>query len=216
MPCIVFALEFSQSAVHEALSEGEIAAQRKEQKMKAKFAIVRTLVAAISLLDGIAHAQDQPAASTTPATAPRSLGAYAGYLYRAGLTCGAGASTSTAASKPTAQCGGVLGLGFFDLETGVMGPQANRSPVSGYLSTNFLVPLIPLKDLGNKHGVPLIVGGYTRMFETGHALDYGVAFAKPLDGSHSIQFEVRDFWAFSNPNQHNVVYRVVWLVGVPD
>jgi hypothetical protein len=66
------------------------------------------------------------------------------------------------------------------------------------------------------HGVPLIVGGYTRMFETGHALDYGVAFAKTVDSTHSIQFEARDYWAFANPNQHNVVFRVVWLVGLPD
>jgi len=76
--------------------------------------------------------------------------------------------------------------------------------------------LIPFKQLGNKYGVPLVVGGYTRMFETGHALDYGVAFAKPIDRSHSIQFEVRDYWAFANPNQHNIVFRVVWLVGLPD
>ncbi|MGB7546683.1 MAG: hypothetical protein WBM14_02960 [Terracidiphilus sp.] len=54
------------------------------------------------------------------------------------------------------------------------------------------------------------------MFETGHALDYGVAFAKPIDSSHSIQFEVRDYWTFANPSQHNVVCRLVWLVGSPD
>jgi hypothetical protein len=54
------------------------------------------------------------------------------------------------------------------------------------------------------------------MFETGHALDYGLAYAHTIDETHSIQFEVRDYWAFSNPNQHNVVFRVVWLVGIPD
>jgi hypothetical protein len=103
-----------------------------------------------------------------------------------------------------------------DLEVGVMGPQANRSTLSGYLSTNAWIPLIPPKNLSNKHGVPLVVGGYTRMFETGHALDYGLAFARPVDASHSIQFEVRDYWAFANPNQHNVVFRVVWLLGLSD
>ena len=62
---------------------------------------------------------------------------------------------------------------------GVMGPQANRSPISAYLSTNLFIPLIPLKYWDNKRGLPLLVGGYTRMFETGHALDYGLAFAHP-------------------------------------
>ncbi len=64
--------------------------------------------------------------------------------------------------------------------------------------------------------VPLIVGGYTRMFETGHAVNYGIAFAHALDHSDYVQFEVRDYWAFSNPDQHNVVFRVVWLFGIVD
>jgi hypothetical protein len=54
------------------------------------------------------------------------------------------------------------------------------------------------------------------MFETGHAVDYGLGYAHPVDSAHSVQFEVRDYWAFSNPSQHNVVFRVVWLLGLPD
>ena len=174
------------------------------------------MVIGISLLAGIAAAQNQPDAPAKTATPPTSAGAY-DWFVRAGLTCGAGASNSPAATKPTVQCGGIAGImPFLDLEAGVMGPQANRSAVSGYLSTNSFFPLIPFKDLGNKYGMPLMVGGYTRMFETGHALDYGVAFAHPIDDAHSIQFEVRDYWAFSNPSQHNIVFRVVWLLGIPD
>jgi hypothetical protein len=184
--------------------------------MNAKLIGVTVLVAGISLLAGITSAQNEPSPAATPKAAPSDLGAYADWFGRAGLTCGSGASTSQGATQPTVQCGGVFSAPFFDLEAGVMGPQANRSPISGYMSTNLWAPLIPLKKLGNKYGVPLVVGGYTRMFETGHALDYGVAFAKPIDASHSIQFEVRDYWAFANPNQHNVVFRVVWLVGLPD
>jgi hypothetical protein len=173
------------------------------------------LILSISLLTGIAGAQNQPAVPAKPTTPPTSIGAY-NWLYRAGLVCGAGASTSPVATKPTVQCGGILGFPFFDLETGVMGPQANQSAVSGYLSANLWFPLIPQKDWNNKYGIPLVVGGYTRMFETGQALDYGLAYAHPIDNSHSIQFEVRDYWAFSNPSQHNVVFRIVWLVGLPD
>jgi hypothetical protein len=54
------------------------------------------------------------------------------------------------------------------------------------------------------------------MFETGQALDYGLAFAHPIDRSHSIQFEVRDYCAFSNPIQHNVMFRIAWLTGIDD
>ena len=166
---------------------------------KQSLRVLNTLLVCICLLTGIAGAQ--------------SFGAYT-YFARVGWVCGAGASNSPIATKPTAQCGGIFSGPFFDLEAGVMGPQANQSTVSGYLSTNLFIPLIPLKDLGNRHGVPLFVGGYTNMFETGNALDYGLAFAHPIDQSHSIQFEVRDYWAFSNPSQHNVVFRIAWLTGL--
>jgi hypothetical protein len=166
------------------------------------------------LLIGIAGGQTPPGVTAKAATTPPSAGAY-DWFGRVGLACGTGASISTVALKPTIQCVGVFSMPFFEVETGVMGPQANQSSVSGYLSTNLWIP-IPLQQRGNEHGVPLVVGGYTRMFETGHALDYGLAYAHPIDNSHSIQFELRDYWAFSNPSQHNVVFRMVWLLGLPD
>jgi hypothetical protein len=107
-------------------------------------------------------------------------------------------------------------MGPLQLEVGTMGPQAKQSHVSGYLSTNVWFPLTAGSKLGNRIGVPLVVGGYTRMFETGNALDYGVGFARPLDASQSLQFEVRDYWVFSSAQQHNVVFRVVWLTGLAD
>ncbi len=97
-----------------------------------------------------------------------------------------------------------------------MGPQANQSAVSGYLSANAWTPLGSIPLSRNRAALPLAIGGYTRMFETGHALDYGLGYAYPLDESHSIRFEARDYWAFSNPSQHNIVFRVAWLVGLPD
>ncbi len=177
---------------------------------------ISTLTIGIILLGGVASAQELPEAPAKPAPSSFGAGAY-NYLYRAGFACGVGASTSPAATKPTAQCGGILGLlPFFDLEAGVLGPQANRSDGSGYLSTNVVAPLFLPHREANRRGFPLLVGGYTRMFETGHALNYGLAYAHTIDSTHSIQFEVLDDWAFANPNQHNVVYRVVWLVGLPD
>ena len=57
--------------------------------------------------------------------------------------------------------------------------------------------------------------GYTRMFETGHALDYGLGYVVPLDDKHGLQIEAKDYWTFANPNQHNVVLRVGWVSGYP-
>ena len=96
-----------------------------------------------------------------------------------------------------------------------MGPQSNRSDVSGYLSENVWIPLHPK----SKRNTAVAVGGYTRMFETGHALDYGAAYLLPIGRPgelHYIQLEARDYWAFANPSQHNVIFRVVWIFGGGD
>lgn len=134
---------------------------------------------------------------------------------RTGLVCGGGVSVSSVAIKPTTQCGALIGLGFFEVEVGVMGPQANRSDVSGYLSTNLSAPL----RLHSTHGSPVVLGGYTRMFETGHALDYGLGYLHrigPTGDLRYIEIEARDYWAFANPSQHNVVLRVEWIFGGGD
>jgi hypothetical protein len=178
-----------------------------------KLKMVQEIFVAL-LLPTIACAQTQGSPPVKPPSNPAGLGAF-NFSYRAGLTCGAGASESSAAVNSTVQCGASLTfLPFLNLETGVMGPQANRSPVSGYLSTDLMFPLMPPSKV--KRDLPLFTGGYTRMFETGNALDYGIGFAHSIDSSHSIQFEVRDYWVNANPDQHNIVFRVVWLVGLTD
>ena len=141
-------------------------------------------------------------------------GAY-NWSYRAGLTCGGGVAESPVSTTPTVQCGGMFSiLPVVNLETGVMGPQAKRSSASGYLTTDLVLPVWALGKA--KRNLFLFAAGYTRMFETGNALDYGLALSRPIDSKHSIQFEVRDTWVNANPNEHNVLFRVVWLIGVPD
>lgn len=176
--------------------------------------ILGAVVVSISLLAGTisANGQNRGAANATDTEAG---GAYR-YFGGVGLLCAGGASIGATTLKPTLQCGGLISGPFFDLEAGAMGPQATKSNTSGYLSANAWAPLIRARELGNKFGVPLLVGGYTRMFETGNALDYGVAFAHPIDKAHSLQFEVRDYRVFGSPDQHNVMFRMVWLLGLPD
>jgi hypothetical protein len=137
-----------------------------------------------------------------------------------GAFCGAGASNSSIATKPTLGCGfggDLLMIPVF-FEFGVMGPQANRSYLTGYMSIDAKVPL---RSVNSKY-LPVLIGGYSRLFETGHALDYGVALSLPRRSPandpepRSLQVELRDYWTFAGPSQHNVMLRVGWLIGASD
>jgi hypothetical protein len=102
-------------------------------------------------------------------------------------------------------------------EVGIMAPQANRSNFSAYISVDGNIPIAPptIKYL------PLAIVGYSRLFETGHALDYGLALALPRftkhrDDSKSLRIELRDYLTFANPTQHNVMLRIGWMSEVSD
>lgn len=145
-------------------------------------AMVMRVVFVCIFFSAIAGAQTQEPAPGKPTPQFKGAGAY-NWFVRAGLTCGAGATETTATVKPTVQCGGIAGImPFLDLEAGVIGPQASRSKVSGYLSTNVVIPLMAADK--TRQALPLLVGGYTRMFETGNALDYGFDICAPT-GLHT-------------------------------
>lgn len=175
-----------------------------------------TLVLWICLLTGAVGAQDLPQAPAKAATPSQTYNGDYDWLMRAGVVCGTGVSDTSSEKKPTVQCGGILGLGFLDIEAGGMGPTANHNGVSGYLSTNVWAPLMPWRDLGNKHGLPIALGGYTQMFGASNAVDYGVAYAYPVSESHLVQFEARDYWTYASLSQHNLLFRVTWLMCMPD
>jgi hypothetical protein len=179
-----------------------------------------SLTPAVCLMAGmltLASAFSHPAGGQTQAptkaqTRP-GAGAY-NYLFRASVACGAGSTHADAVTKPTAQCGAMFTLPPpLELEAGVMGPLAHHPNPSAYLSLNGVAPL---GNMGNRFGAPVAVGGYTQIFGTGHTLDYGVGFMHPVDSTHSVQFEARDYWTLEHPDQHHVVFRVVWMVGLPD
>jgi putative flippase GtrA len=143
----------------------------------------------------------------------------ASYLYNVGVFCGAGAGTSTRTNIPTTGCG--AGFTFVPtlvfVEVGMMAPQANRSYLSGYIS---LDGSIPLARTTMKY-LPLAIVGYSRLFETGHSLDYGLALALPRSKKHSdygksLRIELRDYCTFANPTQHNVMIRVGWMEEMAD
>ncbi len=136
--------------------------------------------------------------------------------YYAGLFCGLGASTSPSVNIPSGGCG--AGFTFIPLplfvEFGVLGPQANRSYVSGYLSVDASIPLARV----SASYLPLAIVGYSRLFETGHSFDYGLALDLPHAANRfsTVRVELRDYWTFANPTQHNVMLRVGWISPVTD
>jgi hypothetical protein len=140
-------------------------------------------------------------------------------VYRLGAMCGTGASQSTAGVKPSGGCG--VGMTLIPLpvyiEIGMMGPQANRSNFTGYVSADTSIVL----NRAAKRYVPMAMLGYSRLFETGHALDYGLAIALPRLGKQkntgdSMRIEIRDYWTFANPAQHNVMLRFGWVAEETD
>lgn len=142
-----------------------------------------------------------------------------GYFYDAGVFCGSGASTSSVTTKPTFGCG--AGMTFVPIpifvEFGIMGPQANRSYLSGYISVDGTIPIYR----GKSFYVPAAIVGYSRLFETGHALDYGLALYTPRLGKHKdstkhLRIELRDYYTFASPNQHNIMLRIGWMSEIFD
>jgi hypothetical protein len=155
----------------------------------------------------------QDAVAAKPPVTPQQSSMGEEYIYVLGAFCGAGASTSSAGTKPTAGCG--VGMTLIPvpifIELGLMGPQANRSSLSGYISVDTSIPLLQKRI---KY-LPMAIVGYSRLFETGHSFDYGLALAMPRWGDPkrvgSTRIELRDYWTFANPAQHNVMLRVGWM-----
>lgn len=137
------------------------------------------------------------------------------YTARVGFLCGSGVSMNSSQLTPTGGCGAGMTLVPFPifLEFGVMAPQANRSNYTGYFSADWSQPLYYVKKK-NSELQGLI--GYSRLFETGHALDYGLSYSFPMpgakkDSTDSMRIELRDYYTFSNPNQHNIMLRIGWM-----
>ena len=171
----------------------------------------------------IAVAQNTPSPTAPPlpnapqpTAPPKPMQAYEGIVL--GTFCGIGTSYSPVAASPAVGCGIGADLLLIPLffEVGVMAPQANRSYITGYVSIDAKIPLLS----ASHKFLPVLIGRYSRLFETGHALDYGIALAiprKPVPGEgRSLQFELRDFYTFANPSQHNIMLRIGWLIGAAD
>jgi hypothetical protein len=103
-----------------------------------------------------------------------------------------------------------FGLGF---ESGYVGPYSNLKSGSGFMSFNY-VPSWQADKKGRF--VPFASAGYTRLFEIGHAVNFGGGLDLRLNNLHAIRFEARDYYMPTRPEQHNVAFRIGWVVYVQD
>jgi hypothetical protein len=132
---------------------------------------------------------------------------------------GGGAAATRARSLAEMQAG----LGFegsapnkwigFGFEGGYVGPFSNLKTGSGLLSLNY----IPSWKVDQKERyLPFATVGYTRLFELGHAVNFGGGLDLRLNYSHAIRFEARDYYAPDRPAQHNVGLRIGWVTYIAD
>jgi hypothetical protein len=135
------------------------------------------------------------------------------------LTCGGGATTAGGATGGTFTCGvsaplvpyTVTELGVFGLE------QANGRSAAGYFSQDLKLAVGSRSRLIQAHHeTPFVSAGYTRLWDTGNAVNFGGGFVRSLPGRRAWQLEARDYLAFTAPQQQNIKLRVGYVFGGRD
>jgi putative flippase GtrA len=90
-------------------------------------------------------------------------------------------------------------------ELGIVGPLPGGHPLDGLVSVNeMFANKVPHREL-----YPFITAGYTRMFATGNAVNFGLGFDLGTPKSdRAIRIELRDYYLFTGPRQHVVGLRI--------
>ncbi len=74
----------------------------------------------------------------------------------------------------------------------------------------FSVDYLPSWDLGQRaRFFPFAAVGYTQMFGTGHAVNFGGGMDIRLNAKSGVRVEVRDYYGFI-PREHNEAIRIGW------
>jgi hypothetical protein len=55
--------------------------------------------------------------------------------------------------------------------------------------------------------VPFAAAGYTQLFGTGHAVNFGAGMDFRLSGKFALRLEARDYMGFT-PHEHSAAFRV--------
>lgn len=107
------------------------------------------------------------------------------------------------------------------VEGGYAGPAKSFSG-SALFSANYMGAFFLKRPQASPRlGSPLqstwfFTGGYTRLFGTGNAVNFGGGIDLVLKGTQTVRFEVRDYMLPSTPSLHDVGLRVGYILYIPD
>lgn len=101
-----------------------------------------------------------------------------------------------------------LGKGFVpspQFELGMAGPLPGGHPLDGLVSVNAMFA----NKIPRQHVYPFLSGGYTRIFATGNAVNFGLGVDLGKDEYRRLlRIEVHDYYLLSGPRQHVVGLRI--------
>jgi hypothetical protein len=64
--------------------------------------------------------------------------------------------------------------------------------------------------------LPFASAGYTRLFGTANAVNFGGGIDYRLSQTYAIRAEVRDYYLLSTPTEHNAGLRIGFVIYMPD
>jgi hypothetical protein len=104
--------------------------------------------------------------------------------------------------------------GGFIFEFGYSGPTNHFDSGSALISLNYAGELLASR---RKRLAPFFTAGYTRLFGTGAAANFGggVDFFRK-DFQRAIRFEVRDYFRIASFKEHSAAFRVGYVFCAPD
>jgi hypothetical protein len=133
------------------------------------------------------------------------------------------AGPGTTLSHGTAQAATQFGASFdgappnswFGLlfEVGYVAPWSNFKAGSAFLSANYMAAWSLDKK---QRWLPFATVGYSRLFGTGNAANFGGGLDYRYKNNDAIRFELRDYATFTGPRQHDVALRFGFVFYVPD
>jgi hypothetical protein len=151
------------------------------------------------------------------------------------LFAGPGIFAANGSSRGEIQAGASLdeappnSWGGFSFEGGYLGPWSKPHTGSAFLSVDYMSAwqfgqsgsgqmangTRYWSDRGWKI-LPFTSTGYTRLFGTGNAVNFGGGIDYRVTQAYAIRAEIRDYYSFSTPTQQNLALRIGLVIYIPD
>lgn len=100
-------------------------------------------------------------------------------------------------------------------EGGYIGPTNSFAAGSAILSLNYLGKF-KFSDKPDSKLTAFFTGGYTRMFGTGNAINFGGGLDYRISERTGVRLEVRDYRRAGGPTEHNMAIRIALLKTLAD